>query len=85
MSNHSAIIIVNIKKKNCSVDIEVPLDITANELLIGLNKAYDLGIDTDDIRKCYLKMENPVALMHGNKLLRDYGIHDCSIINITEE
>jgi uncharacterized ubiquitin-like protein YukD len=81
----TAVILVRFYKKNIEKDVEVPLDITANELLIGLNSAYDLGIDIEDIRKCYLKMENPVALLHGNKLLREYGMHDCSIINITEE
>jgi uncharacterized ubiquitin-like protein YukD len=80
----TAVILVKFYKKNIEKDVEVPLDITANELLIGLNSAYDLGIDIEDIRKCYLKMENPVALLHGNKLLREYGMHDCSIINITE-
>jgi uncharacterized ubiquitin-like protein YukD len=80
----TAVILVRFCKKKVEKDIEVSLDITANELLIGLNSAYDLGIDIDDIRKCYLKMENPVALLHGNKLLREYGMHDCSIINITE-
>ena len=81
----TAVILVRFCKKNIEKDVEVPLDITANELLIGLNSAYDLGIDIRDIRKCYLKMENPIALLHGNKLLREYGMHDCSIINITEE
>lgn len=81
----TAIIIVRFYKKRIEKDVEVPLDITANELLIGLNLAYDLGIDTEDIRKCYLKMENPIALLHGNKLLREYGMHDCSIINIMGE
>lgn len=80
----TAIIIVKIKSRNAIKDIEVPLDITANELVIGLNSAYDLGININDIRNCYLKMENPIALMHGNKKLRDYGMHDCSVINITE-
>lgn len=80
----TAIIIVYIKSKGITRDVEVPLDITANELVIGLNSAYELGIDINDIRNCYLKMENPIALMHGNKKLRDYGMHDCSVINITE-
>ena len=81
----TAVILVRFCKKRIEKDVEVPLDITANELLIGLNSAYDLEIDIEDIRKCYLKMENPIALLHGNKLLREYGMHDCSIINIMEE
>ena len=78
------LVILNSKQKGITKDIEVPLDITANDLLIALNSAYDLGIDVEDIRNCYLKMENPITLMHGNKTLRDYGMHNCSVINITE-
>lgn len=57
-------------------DLEVPLYITANELLIGLNEAYQLGIDTDNIRNCCLKVENPIVLLRGDKLLSE-----CQIIN----
>lgn len=80
----TAVIILNIHSKGISKDIEVPLDITANDLVIALNATYDLKIDTHDIRKCYLKTENPIALLHGNKMLKDYGVHDCTILNITE-
>lgn len=80
----TAIIILNAKSKGITKDIEVPLDITANDLVLALNTAYDLSIDVEDIRNCYVKMENPIALLHGNKMLRDYGMHDCSVINVTD-
>lgn len=35
--------------KKIHVDLEIPLGITANDLVLALNEAYDLGIDTDDI------------------------------------
>ena len=54
------------------VDLEIPLFITANELVVALNSAYHLGIDVNDIKNCYLKAENPIALLRGNKLLSDY-------------
>ena len=44
--NNKAIIIFNITKRNFSVDLEIPLDISANDLVIALNSAYDLGIST---------------------------------------
>lgn len=78
------VIVFNILKRNMSVDLEIPLDITTRELVIGLNQAYDLGIDTSDIKQCYLKAENPIALLRGNKLLSEYGLRDGSIINYTE-
>lgn len=80
----TAIIMLNIHKRNVVKDIEVPLDITANEFVIALNVAYGLGIDVDDIRNCYLKMDNPAALLHGNTTLKEYGMHECSIIHITD-
>lgn len=78
------VIVFNILKKNVSVDLEIPLDITTRELVVGLNEAFDLGIDTSDIKQCYLKTENPIALLRGNKLLSEYGLRNGSIINYTE-
>lgn len=82
--NNKAIIIFNITKRNFSVDLEIPLDVSANDLVIALNSAYDLGIDTSDVKNCYLKAENPIALLKGNKLLSDYGIRNATVINFTE-
>ncbi len=84
MNKESAIIIFENDKSNTTVDIEVPLDITANELVYGLNAAYELGIDLTDIKKCYLKAENPIVLLKGNKTLKQCGIRNGSIIKYTE-
>ncbi len=84
MNRDKAIIIFNHCSQNTSVDIEVPLNITAMELIVGLNAAYDLGIDISDIKCCYLQAENPIALLRGDKTLAQYGIHTGSIINFTK-
>lgn len=84
MNKETAIIIFNIIKRNFTVDLEVPLDISANDLVNALNTAYDLGIDTSDMKNCYLKMENPISLLKGNKLLADFGMRNGSVINYTE-
>lgn len=84
MAKDKAIIIFNILKRGVSVDLEVPLDISGNDLTIALDKAYQLGIDTADVKNCYLKAENPIALLRGNKTLKEYGIRNGSIINFTE-
>lgn len=84
MGRDKAIIIFNNYSQNMSVDIEVPLDITAMDLVVGLNAAYELGIDTTDIKSCYLRAENPIALLRGDKTLAQYGIHNGSIINFTK-
>ncbi len=84
MNGDTAIIIFNIIKRKISVDLEIPLSISANELVTALNTAYDLGIDTGDIKNCYLKMERPIALLKGNKTLSEFGMRNGSIINFTE-
>lgn len=84
MEKETAIIILNIKKRNFTVDLEVPLDISANDLVNALNTAYELGIDTSDIKNCYLKAENPIALLKGNKTLAEFGLRNGSVINYTE-
>ncbi len=81
---NKAIIIFNITKRNFSVDLEVPLDISANELVVALNSAYDLGIDVTDVKNCYLKAENPITLLKGNKLLSEFGVRNGTVINFTE-
>ena len=84
MEKETAVIIFNIIQREFSADMEVPLEITANELVLALNTAYDLGIDTTDIKNCYLKSENPIALLRGNKTLKEFGIRNGSIVNFTE-
>lgn len=81
MNKERAIIIFKNCKSNTTLDLDIPLDITANELLVGLNTAYNLGIDTTDIKKCYLKAENPIVLIKGNKTLAQFGIRNGSIIS----
>ena len=76
--------VLKMHKRNKTVDIEVPLNITANELVIGLNAAYDLGINTDDVQSCFLKTENPIALLKGNRLLWEFGVYNGTIINFAE-
>ncbi len=84
MNKETAIIVFNIIKRNFTVDLEIPLDISANDLVNALNSAYELGIDTSDIKNCYLKMENPIALLKGNKILAEFGMRNGSVINFTE-
>jgi len=84
MAKESIVIIFNIINRNYSVDLEVPVNITANELFNALNTAYNLGVDTSNIKNCYLKAERPIALLHGNKTLLEFGLRNGSVINFTE-
>ncbi len=82
--DNSAIIIFKITKRDFEVDLEIPLDISANDLVNGLNTAFDLGIDVSDVKNCYLKAERPIALLKGNKTLEEYGVRNGTIIYYTE-
>jgi len=81
MENDRIVAVFNNLKENVTVDIDIPLDITANELIIGLDSAFDLGMDISNISLCHLKTENPITLIRGNKTLREYGLWNGTIIN----
>lgn len=66
-----------------SVDLEIPLDTTAYDLVIGLNKAFSLNIPVEDISKCYLAAENPIALVKGNRTLREIGLRNGTELHFT--
>lgn len=79
---NKAIIILHFHNTNKKIDIEVPLNISAKEFVIALNEAYDLKIETEDISKCYLRCDNPIALLKGDKTLQEFRLRNGSIINI---
>lgn len=82
--DNKAIVVFRINRKNFETDLEIPLDITANDLVNALNIAYELGIDTNDMKNCYLKAENPITLLKGNRMLSEFGVRNGTIINYTE-
>lgn len=75
MEEKVIVIFHNVMTKE-NMDIEVPLDIPANEFIVALNQGLGLGIDIKDISQRYLKATNPIALLKGNKTLEEYGIHN---------
>jgi uncharacterized ubiquitin-like protein YukD len=83
MADDKAIVILNIHKRNFTTDLEIPLYISANDLVLALNEAYELNIDVSNVKNCYLKVENPIALLKGNKRLSEFGVRNGTIINIT--
>lgn len=80
MNREKAIIIFKIINRKQSFDLEIPLNISANDLVLALNSAYDLGIDISNIKNCYLKAERPIALLKGNKSLENFGVRNGTII-----
>lgn len=63
-------------KSGEEIELEIPLSITASDLILALNEAYHLQMDTENIFSCYLVAENPIAFLRGNKKLADFGIHN---------
>lgn len=63
-------------RRNMSIDIEVPLSITANELIYGLNQGLGLGINTNNPAECYLCTEEPKTLLRGDVTLDKFGIRN---------
>lgn len=62
------------------LDIEVPKDITANDLLYGLNEGLKLGIDIYNRKTAYLVAKNPRVLIRGIRRLEQLGLRDGSVI-----
>lgn len=82
MNNKTAVITVYLHKTGKSVDLEVPLDISANDLCTFIFRNYIPG-QFGDMQRYYLKAERPIALLRGERTLREFGIRNGSIINIT--
>jgi hypothetical protein len=84
MDQNRAIITVNLLQTSQRHDLDVPLDISASELCDALFQRY-LPERHGDMRQYYLKAERPIALLRGERTLREYGVRDGSVINITRQ
>ena len=82
MASNNAIVTINFIKTGQSLDLEIPLDISASELCSAIFQKY-LPEQHGDMQQYYLKAERPIALLRGERSLREYGVRDGSVINIT--
>ena len=80
-----AIVIFRRTKKNISVDLDIPLSISAQELVTALNEAYHLGIDLSDPKECWLTAEDPIALLRGGTALQEFGVRNGTTILFTRD
>lgn len=74
------IVIFENKENGTETDIEIPLYITADEFIKAMNCALKLNIDIEDKEKCYLRSENPIGLIRGDKLMKEFNLHTGSKI-----
>ena len=79
--NDTATIIFMNHSNGASLDIEVPLDISAQDLFVALNKGLRLGIDETNRHNCFLKAEKPTAFLSGSASLKQMGVRNGTIIN----
>lgn len=77
------VVIVKFQDGRQNEDIDIPLDISAIDLIVALNDIYGLGYDLNRINEYGIKVENPICLLKGSKELKKYGLMNGSIINIT--
>lgn len=61
---------------NSKDDLEVPIFITANELVLTLGYIYALDMKHLKKQDYYLRADNPKALLRGNRTLEEYGLRD---------
>lgn len=57
-------------------DLEIPTYIQVSHLLQALDSVYHLGIDFDRPEQLFLRAENPSALLTGEHLISEYGLHN---------
>ena len=67
---NSAIVIVHLPDGGTK-DIEVPTDITANQLIDALWQ----GLKMNGRRPVSLRTDNPVAYLRGNQKISEFGFH----------
>ncbi|QTE67095.1 hypothetical protein JNO48_07650 [Clostridiales bacterium] len=53
-------------------DVEIPMDISAEQLINALHQ----GLGLTGRKPAALRAENPIAYLSGNTKVADYGIHN---------
>lgn len=61
-------------------ELEIPLDVSANDIVTAIGEVFQLSLPKDNENRGYLIAENPIAFLHGTRTLREYGIHNGSFL-----
>ncbi len=83
--NETVVVVVHFPNKSMTEDLEIPLSITANDLIEALAAIYQVPFDPDRIFSYYVKCESPTALLRGQTQLSDYGVRDGSNLWLWDE
>lgn len=82
MNKDTVTVEIRISQMNLCEDLEIPTDITVNDFIIALDQIFGLHMNLENMSLCYLKTENPIALLKGNQLLKDFGVRNGTIFNL---
>ncbi|MCR5669765.1 MAG: EsaB/YukD family protein [Butyrivibrio sp.] len=74
------IVMLKRNENDKGIDVELPTNITAGELIYGLNQGLSLGLNMNNPDDCCIRMENPVAFLRGDTTLEEFGIRNGSTI-----
>jgi uncharacterized ubiquitin-like protein YukD len=72
--------VISINRENIDMDLDIPLDITVIEFIGSLNGIFSLGLENESTSRWFVKSENPIALLKGERTLREFKIRNGSII-----
>ena len=61
-------------RKGTSCDLQLPMNLTGNELVRALTSAYQLPIDLNNPDEMYLRAEDPIMLISGEETIEDLGM-----------
>lgn len=78
----TAVVMVYIPERNIREDLEIPLNITANELIQAIASIYSLELRQDALETYYLKADSPKCLIRSGKTLKEFGIREGTEIRI---
>lgn len=79
MEKYAIVIFKNLRTGE-QKDLKIPVDITANELYSALNSVFGVNGNEKNMLSGYLKSENPINFLKGEKTLREYGIRNGTVI-----
>lgn len=77
-------VVVEFRWGNNSKDVEVPLNITCDELIHALNSGIGLGINERDTQSYKLIASNPHIYIEGEKTIEEIGLLDGAILTLQE-
>lgn len=80
MEKNRAIVHLTAEEPEIQEDLILPLDVPAEDLIRGLNEAFHLGLAPEDLKRTFLKAEDPLALVRGSRTLSWYGIRNGSCL-----